>query len=79
MQVDLFHQGKKDADDHKVVHERLLNLAVPPDPEGKGIKLEDCLEEYLTTKSMSSEIVWKKRHWGKQSPPREAQKARYES
>ncbi|KXX78738.1 Ubiquitin carboxyl-terminal hydrolase 14 [Madurella mycetomatis] len=47
LQVDLFHQGKRDADDHKVVHERLLNLAVPPDPDGKGIKLEDCLEEYF--------------------------------
>ncbi|KAJ4306585.1 hypothetical protein N0V88_001389 [Collariella sp. IMI 366227] len=47
LQVDLFHQGKKDADDHKVVQERLLNLAVPPDTEGKGIKLEDCLEEYF--------------------------------
>lgn len=47
LQVDLFHQGKKDDDDHKVVYERLLNLAVPPDPEDKGIKLEDCLEEYF--------------------------------
>lgn len=50
LQVDLFHQGKGDADDHKVVYERLLNLAVPADPEGKGIKLEDCLEEYFNTK-----------------------------
>ncbi|KAK0636263.1 ubiquitin carboxyl-terminal hydrolase-domain-containing protein [Bombardia bombarda] len=50
LQVDLFHQGQKDVDDHKVVHERLLNLAVPPDPEGKGIKLEDCLEEYFNNK-----------------------------
>ncbi|KAF4461095.1 hypothetical protein FALBO_12113 [Fusarium albosuccineum] len=47
LQVDLFHQGKKDKDDHKVVYERLLNLAVPPDPEDRGIKLEDCLEEYF--------------------------------
>ncbi len=50
LQVDLFHQGKRDTDDHKVVHERLLNLAVPADPEGKGIKLEDCLEEYFNNK-----------------------------
>jgi hypothetical protein len=50
LQVDLFHHGKRDTDDHKVVYERLLNLAVPPDPEGKGIKLEDCLEEYFNTK-----------------------------
>ncbi|GKT40694.1 uncharacterized protein ColSpa_00875 [Colletotrichum spaethianum] len=49
LQVDLFHQGKNDKDDHKLVYERLLNLAVPPDPEGKGIKLEDCLEEYFNT------------------------------
>ena len=50
LQVDLFHHGKGDVDDHKVVHERLLNLAVPPDPDGKGIKLEDCLEEYFNNK-----------------------------
>lgn len=49
LQVDLFHNGKRDADDHKVVYERLLNLAVPPDPDGKGIKLEDCIEEYFNT------------------------------
>jgi hypothetical protein len=50
LQVDLFHHGKKDKDDHKVVYERLLNLAVPPDTGGKGIKLEDCLEEYFNSK-----------------------------
>ncbi|KAF3811235.1 hypothetical protein GCG54_00001550 [Colletotrichum gloeosporioides] len=49
LQVDLFHQGKNDKDDHKLVYERLLNLAVPPDPDGKGIRLEDCLEEYFNT------------------------------
>lgn len=36
-------------DDHKVVYERLLNLAVPADPEGKGVKLEDCFEDYFNT------------------------------
>lgn len=50
LRVDLFHQGKGDADDHKVVHERLLNLAVPPDPDNKGLKLEDCLEEYFNNR-----------------------------
>ncbi|KAI1753498.1 cysteine proteinase [Xylaria castorea] len=49
LQVDLFHQGKNDDADHKVVYERLLNLAVPPDTEGKGVKLEDCLEEYFNS------------------------------
>ncbi|KAF6819732.1 ubiquitin carboxyl-terminal hydrolase family protein [Colletotrichum sojae] len=50
LQVDLFHQGKNDNDDHKIVYERLLNLAVPPDPDGKGIRLEDCLEDYFNTR-----------------------------
>lgn len=49
LKVDLFHQGKKDDADHKVVFERLLNLGVPADTEGKGVKLEDCLEEYFNT------------------------------
>ena len=50
LQVDLFHHGRKDEDDHKVVYERLLNLAVPPDPEQKGVRLEDCLEDYFNAK-----------------------------
>ena len=50
LQVDLFHDGKKDKDDHKVVYERLLNLAVPPEVDGKVIKLEDCLEEYFNSR-----------------------------
>ncbi|KAI0914030.1 cysteine proteinase [Ustulina deusta] len=49
LKVDLFHHGKNDDADHKVVYERLLNLAVPPDSEGKGVKLEDCLEEYFNS------------------------------
>lgn len=50
LQVDLFHHGKQDKDDHKVVYERLLNLAVPPDTGDKVIKLEDCLEEYFNAR-----------------------------
>ena len=50
LKVDLFHQGKGDDGDHKVVYERLLNLGVPPETEGKGVKLEDCLEEYFNAK-----------------------------
>lgn len=49
LQVDLFHHGKNDDADHKVVYERLLNLAVPPESEGKEIRLEDCLEEYFNS------------------------------
>lgn len=48
MKVDLVHGGKIDSDDHKLIHERLLNVAVPDeDPEGVPIKLEDCLESYF--------------------------------
>lgn len=36
--------------DHKIVQERLLNLAVPPDPDGKGLRLEDCLDDYFNSK-----------------------------
>jgi hypothetical protein len=50
LQMDLFHDGKGDVDDHKVVHERCLNLPIPPDTEGKGIKLEDCMEAYFNNK-----------------------------
>ena len=50
LRVDLFHHGKNDDADHKVVYERLLNLAIPSDSEGKGVKLEDCLEEYFNSK-----------------------------
>ncbi|KAH6626434.1 ubiquitin carboxyl-terminal hydrolase-domain-containing protein [Chaetomium sp. MPI-SDFR-AT-0129] len=50
LQMDLFHQGKGDVDDHKVVHERFLNLPVPPDTDGKGIKLEDCMEAYFNNR-----------------------------
>ncbi|KXJ92965.1 ubiquitin carboxyl-terminal hydrolase-domain-containing protein [Microdochium bolleyi] len=49
LQVDLFHHGKNDDADHKVIYERLLNLAVPEDTDGKGVDLEDCLEEYFNT------------------------------
>ncbi|CAG9999730.1 unnamed protein product [Clonostachys byssicola] len=50
LQVDLFHHGRRDDDDHKVVFERLLNLAIPPDTDGRGIRLEDCLEEYFNAR-----------------------------
>ncbi|KAJ3563483.1 hypothetical protein NPX13_g8181 [Xylaria arbuscula] len=50
LRVDLFHHGKNDDADHKVVYERLLNLAVPSESEGKDVKLEDCLEEYFNSK-----------------------------
>ena len=50
LQVDLFHHGEMDTADHKVVQERLLNISIPADPEGRGIKLEDCLEEFFNAR-----------------------------
>ncbi|KAI1260005.1 cysteine proteinase [Xylariaceae sp. FL1019] len=47
LQVDLFHHGENDEADHRVVYERLLNIAVPSETEGKDVRLEDCLEEYF--------------------------------
>lgn len=48
LKVDLVHGGKDDNDDHKLIQERLLNVAVPDEnPEGVAIKLEDCLESYF--------------------------------
>jgi hypothetical protein len=50
LKMDIYHTGREDAaDDHKFVHERLLEVAVPTnvtDPE-QSIPLEDCLEAYF--------------------------------
>lgn len=52
--MDIFHTGKEDPkDDHKLVHERLLEVAVPDEPpEGSSrpIRLEDCLESYFNNR-----------------------------
>jgi hypothetical protein len=52
MEMDIFHEGKGDAvDDHKFINERLLEVAIPQQaPEGRPIRLEDCLEEYFNAK-----------------------------
>jgi hypothetical protein len=49
---DTYHEGKEDPDfDHKVIKERLLNIAIPDEtPEGRPIKLENCLEGYFNTR-----------------------------
>lgn len=37
--------------DHKFVNERLLEIAIPPEPDdGKPITLEDCLELYFNNR-----------------------------
>lgn len=50
LKMDLFHTGKEEPlDDHKFVHERLLEVAILEEPvEGREeIRLEDCLEVYF--------------------------------
>jgi len=50
--MDIYHTGKEDTtDDHKFINERLLEVAIPPDPgTGKSITLEDCLETYFNNR-----------------------------
>ncbi len=50
--MDIFHTGKEDeSDDHKFVNERLLEVAIPEEPEdGTVITLEDCLETYFNNR-----------------------------
>jgi hypothetical protein len=50
--MDIYHTGKEDVSgDHKFINERLLELAIPPDPsDGKAITLEDCLEAYFNNR-----------------------------
>lgn len=52
LRMDLFHSGKEDASsDHKVVHERVIEVPVPAQPEdGHNITLEDCLTTYFDNK-----------------------------
>lgn len=51
LQMDVYHSGKEDRDDHRTVSERLLNVAIPNvSPEGTVIKLEDCLEQYFNNR-----------------------------
>ncbi|KAJ5345327.1 hypothetical protein N7452_003331 [Penicillium brevicompactum] len=49
LKMDIYHTGKEDAsDDHKFINERLLEVAIPPEPtDGQSLTLEDCLEAYF--------------------------------
>jgi hypothetical protein len=50
--MDIYHTGKEDAtDDHKLVNERLLEVAIPgPSANDMPIKLEECLETYFNNR-----------------------------
>ncbi|KAJ5524409.1 hypothetical protein N7494_011059 [Penicillium frequentans] len=52
LKMDIFHFGKEDAsDDHKFINERLLEVAIPPEPtDGQKLTLEDCLEAYFNNR-----------------------------
>lgn len=52
LKMDIYHTGKEDAsDDHKFINERLLEVAIPPEPEdGHVLTLEDCLEAYFNNR-----------------------------
>ena len=52
LKMDIYHTGTEDdGDDHKFIHERLLEVAVPPDPgNGRPIQLEDCLENFFNNR-----------------------------
>lgn len=52
LKMDIYHTGKEDKeDDHKFVNERLLEVALPSEmEEGRGIRLEDCLETYFNNR-----------------------------
>ncbi|TVY31973.1 hypothetical protein LSUB1_G008364 [Lachnellula subtilissima] len=49
LKMDIYHTGADDdPDDHKVVHERLLEVGIPEDHDpNTPIKFEDCLEGYF--------------------------------
>lgn len=53
LKMDLYHTGREDPnDDHKFINERLLEVAILPEPlEGSTvITLEDCLEHYFNNR-----------------------------
>ncbi len=53
LKMDIYHTGREDAtDDHKLINERLLEVAIPSDPENpeRTIPLENCLEAYFNNR-----------------------------
>lgn len=50
MEMDIFHEGGTDEADHKIINERLLEVAIPQSNDGIPVRLEDCLEEHFNTR-----------------------------
>ncbi|KAF2175287.1 cysteine proteinase [Zopfia rhizophila CBS 207.26] len=51
LKMDIYHTGRENKeDDHKFVHERLLEVAIPEQEDNKVITLEDCLETYFNNR-----------------------------
>ena len=49
LRSDIFHSGKESRnDDHKLVYERLISVAIPEEAkDGTEVRLEFCMEEYF--------------------------------
>ncbi|KAI4273849.1 MAG: hypothetical protein L6R35_006377 [Caloplaca aegaea] len=52
LKMDIFHHGKEESgNDHKFVNERMLEVAIPEDPnDGSALTLETCLENYFNNR-----------------------------
>lgn len=50
MEMDIYHEGGSDEADHKIINERLLEVAIPQFNDGVPVRLEDCLEEHFNTR-----------------------------
>lgn len=50
MEMDIYHEGGSDEADHKIINERLLEVAIPESSDGVPVRLEDCLEEHFNTR-----------------------------
>ncbi|KAL8794875.1 MAG: hypothetical protein Q9195_002587 [Heterodermia aff. obscurata] len=63
LKMTLFHNGKEDADsDHKLVHERVIEVPVPNHPEnGQSITLEDCLAAYFDNQVIVERYLQRRR------------------
>ena len=64
LQMNLYHGGKEDSEsDHKLVHERVIEVPVPSQPEdGQSITLEDCLTAYFDNQVVVERYLTQRRN-----------------